>query len=148
MCLKGKRPVLVEELSCLLMLYNVVPSVCNNDVESMIWYCDERELNREVYVEKVTELYNLNRKYGEWKESLKVYLNNNDYNDLVKIINPIVNEFNDGDLTKIPNVDRFNEYLNKLDEFSFYGYDTQNSHLCSDKIERCYVCLLYTSRCV
>ena len=25
----------------------------------------------------------------------------NDYNDLVKIINPIVNEFNDGDLTKI-----------------------------------------------
>ena len=42
-------------------------------------------------------------------------------------------------MTKIPNVDWFNEYLNKLNEFNLYGYNTQNSHLCSDKIERCYV---------
>ena len=85
---------------------------------------------------KRQELYNLNRKYGEWKECLEVYVNDN---DLIKMSNPIVNEFNDGDLTKIPNVDWFNEYLNKLIEVSFYGYNTQNSHLCSDKIERCYV---------
>ena len=61
-------------------------------------------LNREVYVEKVTELYKLNRKYDEWKDGLEVYLNNNDYNDVTKVINLIVNECNDGDLTKIPNV--------------------------------------------
>ena len=75
----------------------------------MIWYCDERQLNRELYVEKVIELYNLNRKYDEWKESLFEYLNNDDYDDLTKVINPIVNEYNDGDLTKILNVDWFNE---------------------------------------
>ncbi len=139
LCLQGESPVLIEELSCSLMLYNVVPSVCNNDVESMIWYCDERELNREMYVENVTELYDLNRKYDEWKGSLEIYLNNNDYNDLIKIINLIVNEFNGGDLTKIPNVDRFHEYLSMMSEFSFYGYKTQNSHLCGNTIERCYV---------
>ena len=119
-------------------LIELVPSAYNN-FESVIWYRDERELNREVYVEHVTELYNLSREYDEWKEGLEIYLNNNDYNDLVKIINPIVNEFNDGDLTKIPNVDRFREYLSMMNEFSLYGYNTQNSHLCSDKIERCYV---------
>ena len=59
-----------------------------------MWCYEERELNRELYGEKVTELYNLHRKYDEWKESLEVYLNNNDYNDLTKVINPIVNEFN------------------------------------------------------
>ena len=105
----------------------------------MIWGDEERDVNRELCVNKETELYNLNREYDEWKEGLEIYLNNDDYNDLVKIINPIVNEFNDGDLTKIPNVDWFNEYLNKLNEFSLYGYNTQNSHLCGDKIERCYV---------
>ena len=67
-----------------------------------------QDVNREWCVNKVTELYNLNREYDEWKEGLEIYLNNDGYNDLIKIINPIVNEFNDGDLTKIPNVDRFN----------------------------------------
>ena len=137
--LKSKRPVLIEELSCLLMLYNVVPSVCNNNVESTIWYCDERELNRELYVEKVTELYNLDRKYDEWKESLKVYLNNNDYNDLTKVINLIMNVFTDGDLTKILNVDLFNDYFGKMNEFGFYSYDTQSNHLFVNKTEQCYI---------
>ena len=137
LCLQGKRPVLVEELNCLLMLYNVVPSVCNNDVESMIWYCDERELNREVYVEKVTELYNLNRKYDEWKESLKVYLSNNDCNDLTKVINPIMNVFTDGDVTQIPNVDWFDEYSGKMSEFGCSGYDTQSNHLFVNKNQQC-----------
>ena len=57
------------------------------------------------------------------------YLNNDDYNDLIKIINPIVNEFNDGNLTKIPNVDWFYEYLNKLNEFSWYGYNLSLIHI-------------------
>ena len=92
-------------------------------------YCDEGELNREVYVEHVTELYNLNREYDEWKEGLEIYLNNDDYNDLIKIINPIVNEFNDGDLTKIPNVDWFDEYLSMMDEFSLYGYNLSLIHI-------------------
>ena len=119
-------------------LIEFVPSVCNT-FESVIWGYDERDVGGELYVCKETEIYNLNRKYGEWKESLEVYVNDNDYNDLIKMSNPIVNEFNDGDLTKIPNVDWFNEYLNKLSEFSLYGYNTQNSHLCGNKIERCYV---------
>ena len=134
--LKGKSPVLVDELSCSLMLYNVVPSVRNNDIESMSWYCDERDVSREWYV---TELYDLNRKYDKWKESLKIYVNNNDYNDLIKIINPIMSEFNDGELTKLPNVDWFHEYLSMMNEFSLYGYNTQNSHLCGDKSEQCYI---------
>ena len=117
LCLQGKRPVLVEELNCLLMLYNVVPSVCNNDVEGMIWYCDERDISGELYVSKETELYSLKREYDEWEVRLGVCMNNNDYNDLVKIINPIVNEFNDGDLKKIPNVDWFHEYLSMMNEF-------------------------------
>ena len=119
------------------MLYNVIPSVCNNDVERMIWYCDEGELNREVYVEKVTELYHLNRKYDEWKESLKVYLSNNDYNDLTKVINPISNVFTDGDVTKIPNVDWLNEYSGKMSEFGCSGYDTQSNHLFVNKKQQC-----------
>ena len=105
----------------------------------MIWGYDERNVGGELYVCKETEIYNLNRKYGEWKEGLEIYLNDNDYNDLIKMINPIVNEFNDGDLTKTPNVDWFYEYLNKLNEFSLYGYNTQNSHLCGNTIEQCYV---------
>ena len=60
----------------------------------------------------------LNREYDE----LKLYLNNNDYDDLIKIINPIVNEFNDGDLTEIPNVDWFNEYLSMMNESSSVSY--------------------------
>ena len=90
-------------------------------------------------MENVTELYDLNWKYDKWKEGLKIDVNNNDDNDLIKIINPITSEFNDGDLKKIPNVDWFHEYLSMMNEFSLYGYNTQNSHLCSDKIERCYV---------
>ena len=66
-------------------------------------------------------------------------MHNNDLIDLTKVINLTVNECNDGDLTKLPNVDWFHEYLSKMNEFSLYGYNTQNSHLCSDKIERCYV---------
>ena len=108
-------------------------------IRDRIWGYDERDVGGEWYVCKETEIYNLNRKDDEWKESLEVYMNDNDYNDLIKMSNPIVNEFNDGNLTKIPNVDWFNEYLNKLIEVSFSGYNTQNSHLCGDQIERCYV---------
>ena len=37
------------------------------------------------------------------------------------------------------NVDLFYEYLSMMNEFSLYGYNTQNSHLCGKTIERCYV---------
>ena len=76
--LKGKSPVLIDELKYLFLLCNFIPSVYNN-CESVMWCYEEREVNREWYG---TELYNLNRKYGEWKESLKVYLNNNNINIL------------------------------------------------------------------
>ena len=91
-------------------------AVCpgNNDVEIMIWYGDERDLNRELYVNKETELYNLNREHDEWKESLEVYLNNNDDNDLTKVINPIRNTITDGDLTNVLNVDWLHDYFGKM----------------------------------
>ena len=57
--MKGKSPVLVEDWSCLYLLYNVVPSVWSN-FESVIWCYNERDLNRELYVNKETELYELN----------------------------------------------------------------------------------------
>ena len=72
---------------------------------------DRRDVSREWYV---TELYDLNRKYDEWNESLKVYMSNDDYNELTKVFNPIMSEFTDGDVTKIPNVNWFNEYLLSL----------------------------------
>ena len=65
-------------------------------------------------------MYNVNRKYDEWKVSLEIYLNNNDYNEVTKVINPIMNEFNDGDLTKIPNIDWFNEYFGKMSDCLLY----------------------------
>ena len=37
--LKGKIPVLVVDLSCLLLLYKFAPSVWSN-IESVIWYYD------------------------------------------------------------------------------------------------------------
>ena len=92
----------------------------------ILYYVFNILVNRELYGEKVTELYFLNRKYEEWNESLKIYLSNNDYKDLTKVIDPITNVFTNGDLTKIPNVDWFHEYLSMMNEF----------------------CLLYTSRCV
>ena len=60
-----------------------------------------QEVSREWYV---TELYNLHRKYEDWKESLKAYVNDNNYNVLNKVINPIMNIFTDGDVTNMPNV--------------------------------------------
>ena len=91
----------------------------------MIWYCGERDIGGEWYVNKVTELYNVNRKYDEWRESLKVYLKNNEYDDLTKVINPIMHVFTDGDWTIITYVDKLYEIL--------IGNNP---------------CLLYTSRCV
>ena len=42
--LEGKRPLLVKDLNCFLFLYKLVPSVWN-DVESMTWCYDERDLD-------------------------------------------------------------------------------------------------------
>ena len=95
-------------------------------IRDRMWCYEEREVSREWYV---TELHNLNRKYDEWKESLKAYLNNNDYNDLTKVINPIMNESAEGDLTKILNVDWFNEHFGKMNEVSFYGYNLSLIHI-------------------
>ena len=68
--------MLIEDLKCLFLLCNSVPSVWNN-FESVIWYYDERDLNRELYVNKETEWYELNREYDEWKVRLEVCLSNN-----------------------------------------------------------------------
>ena len=109
------------------------------NIESVIWYYDERDLNRELYVERETEVYNLNRDYDEWKVRLEVCLNNNDLIDNTKVTNPIMNIFTDGDLTDVLNVDLFLDYFGKMNEFGFYGYDTQDSNLCVNKIEQCYI---------
>ena len=39
---------------------------------------DERDLNRELCVNKEIEVYNLKRDYDEWKVRLEVCLNNDD----------------------------------------------------------------------
>ena len=36
------------------------------------WGDEERDVNRELCVNKETELYNLNREYDEWKEGLEM----------------------------------------------------------------------------
>ena len=64
--LQGKRPLLVDEL----MLYNVVPSVCNN-YECMMWNFEEREL----CVERGIELYKLKRVYDELRGRVVVGVN-------------------------------------------------------------------------
>ena len=50
-----------------------------------------------------------------------------------------MNIFTDGDVTNMPKVDWLNDYVDKMNEFSLYGYNTQTSHLCGNTIERCYV---------
>ena len=50
-----------------------------------------------------------------------------------------MNVITTGDLTRILNVDLFHDYFYKTDEFDFCGYDTQNSNMCINKIEKCYL---------
>ena len=45
-------------------------------------------------MEQVTELYDLNRKYDEWKEGLKIYVNNN---VVEKLVSENTNEVVEGD---------------------------------------------------
>ena len=45
----------------------------------------------------------------------------------------------DGDLTDVLNVDVFYDYFGKMNEFGFYGYATQESNLCVNKTEQCYI---------
>ena len=144
---KGKCPV--------LMLYNIVPSVCNNnDVESLIWYCGERDISGEWYVNQVTELYNVNRKYDEWRESLTVYLKNNVNNYLTKVINPIMNVFTDGDWTIITYVDKLYAILTGNNPINYNGlmdvikvmddyYNDSNNKLSAYNNDACYKYVRY-----
>ena len=54
--------------NCLLYT-SLVPSVWN-DVESVIWCYDERDLDGELCVDKEIELYKLKRNHNELKEML------------------------------------------------------------------------------
>ena len=90
-----------------------------------------------LWVERETEVYNLNRNYDEWKERLEVNLNKNDVIDDTKVNNLIMNIITDGDLTDVLNVDLFNDYFGKMNEFGFYSYDTQSNHLFVNKNEQC-----------
>ena len=92
-----------------------------------------------MYVDKETELYELNREYDEWKVRLEVCLNNNDFIDNTKANNPIMNIITDGDLTNVLNVDLLHDYFGKMNEFGFYGYATQESNLFANEIEQCYI---------
>ena len=89
--------------------------------------------------ERETELYKLKRDYGEWKEILEVYLNKSNLIDDEKITNPILNIITKGDLTEILNVDLVHDYCDKTNEFDLYGYDTKNSNMCVNEIEKCYL---------
>ena len=125
----------------------------------MIWCYDERDLARELCVDKEIELYKLQRNYNELKEMLNdmkyllvkresedyfdgTVLNNNNLPYVVmndKITDWTMNIITDGDLTNVPNVDLFYDYFGKMNEFGLYGYNTQNSNLCGNKIENCYI---------
>ena len=109
-----------------------MPSVWNG-VESMRRCYDERDLDRELCVDREIELYKLKRDYDELKEMLEVCLNNNNLSYDKKITDPILNIITNGDWTEIHNVDLVYDYYGKINELKFYGYDTQES------------CLLYTS---
>ena len=61
--LEGKRPLLVEDLSCFPFLYKLVPSVWNG-VESVRWCYEERDLDGELCVCREIELYKLKRDYN------------------------------------------------------------------------------------
>ena len=135
--LKGKSPVLIEDF-CFPVLYEFIPSVWI-DIKSMRWGYDERDLDRELCVERETELYELKRDYDGWKEMLEVYLNKSNLMYDEKINDPISNIFTNGDLTEIRNVDLVHDYCDKTNEFAFYGYDTQDSNMCVTDIENCYL---------
>ena len=105
----------------------------------MIRYYDKRELDRELYVERETELYELNREYDEWKVRLEVCLNNNDLIYNTKVTNPILEIFTDGDLTEILNVDLMNDDYDITDKLKLFGYDTQDNNMYVNKIEQCYI---------
>ena len=151
----GKRPLLVKDLSCLFLLNNFVPSAWND--KSVIWcYDDERCFERESCIDREIELYKLMRDYNELKEMLvdmkylpvqiesedcfdDTCLNNNNLLYEEKITDLIRDIITNGDWTETNNVDLFYEYLSMMNEISWYGYNTQNSHLCGNTIERCYV---------
>ena len=137
--LKGKRPLLMEDLSGFPFLFKLVPSVWNG-VERVRWCYDERDLDRELCVDKEIELYQLKRNYNEWKEMLEVCLNNNNLIYDEKITDPILNIITNGDCTEINNVDLVYDYYGKMDKLKFYGYYTQDNRMWNtNKIENCYL---------
>ena len=73
-------------------LIKLVPSAWN-ERESVIWHCDERNLDGELWVDKEIEVYNLRRDYDEWKVRLEVRLSNNHliYDD--EIIDLVLRKF-------------------------------------------------------
>ena len=79
---------------------NLCESRCYDFVSVSYTHLD---LKRELYAEEETELYELNRKYDEWKIRLEVCLHNNDLIDETKVNNLIMNIITDGDLTDVLN---------------------------------------------
>ena len=51
-------------------LIKLVPSAWN-ERERVMWHCDERNLDGELWVDKEIEVYNLKRDYDEWKVRLE-----------------------------------------------------------------------------
>ena len=56
-----------------------------------------------------------------------------------KITDLIMNITTNGDWTEINNVDLVYDYCGKMNKLKFYGYYTQDSHMCVNKIENCYL---------
>ena len=66
-------------------------------------------------------------------------LNNNNLPYDEKLTDLIMNIITNGDWTEINNVDLVYDYYGKMNKLKFYGYYTQDGHMCVNKIENCYV---------
>ena len=125
--------------------YDLIPSV-RNDSKSMNWcYDGERDLERELCVDREIELYKLKRDYNELKEMLGVieindmkYLpvkiesenyfddtclnNNNNLTYDEKMTDLILNITTDGDWTEINNVDLVYDKIIIIGSNPMYDY--------------------------
>ena len=163
---KGKSPLLLEDmrsLSCSPKFYELVPSVWDGR-ESVIWCYSERDLDRELCIDREIELFQLKRNYKELKERLelkeiddiqylpcKIEMDNyfDDVIDIVeyneKITYLVLTRITDGDRTKSTNVDRFYELIgdNGVKYYVDNGHNNNNNKLKVHKNNLCFKYVRY-----
>ena len=120
-------------------LIKLVPSAWN-EREIVMWHCDERNLDGELWVDKEIEVYNLRRDYDKWKVRLEVRLSNNHliYDD--KIIDLVLRKFTNGDWTKLMDSDKLYEIINGIikDTEIMVCYSNNNNKSSISLEEKCY----------